>query len=60
VKQGGRKIVPVFDAPFPRVARAHAIAAVIKDPAGQKGLGLYSCGHMIVRLFIPLGLNGIE
>ena len=31
LEQGGRQIVPVFDAPFTDVTRRHAIAAVIEN-----------------------------
>ena len=42
------------------MARAHAIAAIIKDPACQQGLGSHADGLVVVRLFIQLGLDGIE
>ena len=42
VQQCGRQIVSVFDVPLAGVARAHAIAAVIEDAAGQQSLGLRS------------------
>jgi hypothetical protein len=60
MQQGGRKIVPVFDTSFARVARAHAVATVIKDAAGQQRLRFHPGGHVIVHLLVQLGLDGIE
>jgi hypothetical protein len=31
------------------MARAHAVAAVIEEAAGQQGLGVHPCGPMIGR-----------
>jgi hypothetical protein len=42
------------------MGRAHAVAAVIEDAAGQQGLGLHPAGLVVGRLFIQLGLDGIE
>src|SRR6266550_399346 len=42
------------------MARAHAIAAVIEDPANQQCVGLRSYGRVIVQLFRQLRLDGIE
>ena len=42
------------------MARAHAVAAVIEDAAGQQGLGVHPCGPMICRLLTQLGLDGVE
>ena len=60
LEQGGGQIVAVLDASFADVARRHAVAAVVKDPPGQQGLGLHSRGLMIVHLFGELGLHGLE
>ena len=42
------------------MGRAHAIAAVIKDAAGQQRLKLHPDGLVFVCLFIQLSLDGIE
>ena len=42
------------------MARAHAVAAVIEDAAGQQGRGVHPCGPMICRLLTQLGLDGVE
>ena len=42
------------------MGRAHAVAAVIEDAAGQQGLGLHPACLGAGRLFIQFGLNGIE
>src|SRR6516164_1128835 len=43
-----------------RMARAHAVAAVIKEAADQEALGFGPFGLMVVDLVIQLGLDGIE
>ena len=42
------------------MGRAHAVAAVIEDAAGQQGLGLHPAGPVVGDLFIQLGLDGNE
>lgn len=42
------------------MGRAHAVAAVIEDAARQQGLGLHPNGLVFDRLFIQLGLDGVE
>jgi len=43
-----------------RMARAHAVAAVIKEAADQEALGFGPFGLMVVELVIQLSLDGIE
>jgi hypothetical protein len=45
MEKGGGQVVSVLA----NMARAHAIAAVIEDAAGQQGLGVHPCGPMIGR-----------
>src|SRR4029077_4551132 len=42
------------------MTRAHAVAAIIEDPAGQQSLGPRSYGFMAVDLFVQLGLDRIK
>jgi len=42
------------------MARAHAVAAVIKQAADQQTLGFAPFGLMVVDLVIQLGLDGRE
>ena len=45
--EGCGDIVPILDAVLSRVARAHAIAAIVEDAADQQGLGLHPDGFVI-------------
>src|SRR6202007_2446597 len=60
MEKGGGQVVSVLAAALADMARAHAVAAVIKDAAGQQGLGVHPCGPMIGRLLTQLGLDGVE
>ena len=60
MEKGGGQIVSVLAAAFADMARAHAVAAVIEDAAGQQSLGVHPCGPMIGRLLTQLGLHGVE
>src|SRR4051794_14949851 len=42
------------------MARRHAVAAVIKDAAGQQGFRVHPCGFVIAHLLVQLGLRGVE
>ena len=42
------------------MARAHAVAAVIKEAADQETLGFGPFGLMVVDLLIQFGLNGFK
>jgi hypothetical protein len=42
------------------MARAHAVAAVIKEATDQQTLGFGPFGLMVVDVFIQLGLDGLE
>jgi hypothetical protein len=48
MEKGGGQVVSVLAAALADMARAHAIAAVIKDAASQQGLGVHPCGPMVV------------
>src|SRR6516164_4029345 len=60
LKEGGRQIVAVFGLTLPRMARAHAVAAVIEEAADQQTLGFGPFGLMVVDLVIQLGLDGLK
>jgi len=42
------------------VTWAHAIAAVINDPTGEKCIGPQPLGFMIIDLLVQLDLDSIE
>src|ERR1700694_3288142 len=50
MQKGGGQVVSVLEAALADMARAHAVAAVIEDAAGQQGLGVHPCGPLICRL----------
>src|SRR6516162_9382362 len=60
LKEGGRQIVAVFGLTLPRMARAHAVAAVIEEAADQQTLGFGPFGLMVVDLFIQLSLDRLK
>jgi hypothetical protein len=60
LEEGGRQIVTVLMPALAGVTWAHAIGAVIEDAAGQQAFGIGSCCLVIIRLFVELGLDGIE
>src|SRR6516164_6778987 len=60
MEKGAGQIVSVLAAALADMARAHTVAAVIKDAAGQQGRGVHPCGPMIGRLLTQLGLDGVE
>ena len=60
MKKDAGQVVSVLAAALADMARAHAVAAVIEDAAGQQGLGVHPCGPMICRLLTQLGLDGVE
>src|SRR5246127_1220240 len=60
MEKGAGQVVSVLAAALADMARAHAVAAVIKDAAGQQGVGVHPCGPMIGRLLTQLGLDGVE
>src|ERR1700733_4752663 len=60
MEKGGGQVVSVLAAALADMARAHAVAAVIEDAAGQQGRGVHPCGPMIGRLLTQLGLDGVE
>src|ERR1700694_5904560 len=58
MEKGGGQVVSVLEAALADMARAHAVAAVIEEAAGQQGLGVHPCGPMICRLLTQPGLDG--
>src|ERR1700692_4434597 len=60
MEKGAGQVVSVLEAALADMARAHAVAAVIEEAAGQQGLGVHPCGPMICRLLTQLGLDGVE
>ena len=43
-----------------RMARAHAVAAVIKEATDQETFGFGPFGLMVVDLLVQLGLDGLK
>ena len=60
LEEGGRQVVSVFDLTLAGMARAHAVAAVIKEAADQQTLGFGPFGLMVVDLLVQLGLDSLE
>src|SRR6202140_3653084 len=60
MEKGAGQVVSVLEAALAAMARAHSVAAVIEETAGQQGLGVHPCGPMIYRLLTQLGLDGVE
>src|SRR6201998_4898237 len=49
MEKSGGQVVSVLAAALADMARAHAVAAVTEEAAGQQGVGVHPCGPMIGR-----------